>query len=235
MDATFPPKKFNTAPRGCGHATGSTLWGMGPSQHLLFTSSEPLEKDDYSGFHHAFDVHKGVQAVRFDATESGDTSALSPDGTTLALFTRGMDGTTHPLRLYDVRRKVEEAYDMEELEKFHVRSIIGDTGDDLEEVNRASFSPDGRLLAVARSDNALHVYDVRALSRGPLCQLEHHDSDNASGGGFGVVAASWIQGRSRIGIVSGGNDGESLDLVKRSGSDFSTRLRTAVGASTRRE
>lgn len=210
IDTHFPFKRFHVAPRGSGHATGSTLWGMGPSKHLLFTSSEPTEKDDYSGFHHAFDTCRGVQAIQFDATESGDAAALSPDGTTLVLFTWGQN-STHPVRLYDVRRKLKDAYETEELEKFRVQPLISSNRGqgNTEEVNQASFSPDGRLLAVARNDNALHIYDVRALSRGPLCRFEHHDSDAVGGGGFGIVAANWIQGRDRIGIVSGGNDGRS--------------------------
>jgi WD40 repeat protein len=210
IDSHFPFKRFLVAPKGSGHAAGSTLWGQGPSKHLLFTSSEPTDKDDYSGFHHAFDACKGAQAVQFDATEAGDAAALSPDGTTLVLFTWGKD-STHPVRLYDVRRKQRVAYETEELEKFQVRPVIGSSQGvgDTEEVNQASFSPDGRLLSVARNDNALHVYDVRALARGPLCRFEHHDSDAVGGGGFGVIAASWLQGRDRIGIVSGGNDGRS--------------------------
>lgn len=201
IDADLPFKKLYVAPRGSSHAAGSTLWGEGPSKHLLFSSSEPTVENDYTGFHHAFDTRRGVQAVQFDATESGDAIALSPDGTTLVLFTWGKNGV-HPVRLYDVRRKEKEAYETEELEKFQVRPHIGE-----EEVNQASFSPDGRLLAVARNDNALHLYDVRALSRGPLCRFEHHDSDTP--GGFGVVAVNWIQGRDRIGVVSGGEDGRS--------------------------
>jgi len=208
IDAHFPFKRFLVAPKGSDHAAGSTLWGQGPSKHLLFTSSEPTEKGDYSGFHHAFDTCKGVQAVQFDATEAGDAATLSPDGTTLVLFTWGKD-STHPVRLYDVRRKLKTAYETEELEKFRIRPVIGSNQGlgDSEEVNHASFSPDGRLLAVARNDNALHVYDVRALARGPLSRFEHHDSDAVGGGGFGVIAANWLQGRDRIGIVSGGNDG----------------------------
>lgn len=213
IDVDFEFKKFRVAPKGpkgLGHATGSILWGQGPSQHLLFASSEPTGKGDNTGFHRAFDTSRGALAVQFDATEAGDAAALSPDGVTLVLFTWG-EGSTHPVRLYDVRRRDHEAYQTEELEKFKVRPLLDSTQgpSDSEEVNQASFSPDGRLLAVARSDNALHVYDVRALSRGPLCRFEHHDSDAVGGGGFGIVTANWIQGRERIGIMSGGNDGRS--------------------------
>ena len=211
IDNHSPSRKLHVAPRGSDHAAGSTLWGQGASNRLLFTSSEPTERGDDSGYHHAFDADRGVQWVRFDATESGDAAALSPDGETLVLFTSGKDNT-HPVRLYDVRRKEQEARATEELEKFQVRPFVNPNQGpgDSEEVNKASFSPDGRLLAVARSDNQLHVYDVRALSRGPLCRFEHHDSDAVGGGGYGIVSASWVQGRERVGIMSGGNDGRTL-------------------------
>jgi WD40 repeat protein len=234
IDVNFTFKKLRVAPAKMSHATGSTLWGQGSSQYLLFTSSEPTVKDDHTGFHHAFDTSRGDRSFRFDATEAGDAATLSPDGTTLVLFTWG-DGT-HPVRLYDVRRKRSEAYETEELEKFQVRPLLdpGQGPGDSEEVNQASFSPDGRLLAVARSDNALHVYDVRALSRGPLCRFEHHDSDAVDGRGFGIVTANWIQGRERIGIMSGGNDGGSPQWIgsNQFRTNSLTRLRTVVGTST---
>ncbi|KIJ65665.1 hypothetical protein HYDPIDRAFT_88648 [Hydnomerulius pinastri MD-312] len=136
--------------------------------------------------------------------------AVSPDGTTLVLFTTGKDNS-HPMRLYDVRRKTKVAYETEELEKFCTRQSFSSSQEPREsqEVNSASFSSEGRLLSVARSDNRLHVYDVRALSKGPLCRFEHHGSDVVGGGGYGIVEAKWVEGRDRrrVGLVSGGNDG----------------------------
>ncbi|KAF8845050.1 WD40 repeat-like protein [Paxillus ammoniavirescens] len=195
--------KFSVAPNGMGHAAGTTIWGDGPSKHFLFTSSEPLRDDvGDSGFHRAFDVLKGVRAIEFDATEAGDAAAVSPDGTTLVLITSG-EGNSHPVRLYDVRRRQGRAYETEGLEKFFPRG----SSQGPEEVTRASFLSDGRLLALARNDNMVHIYDVRAWSRGPLCRFEHHDSDAVGGGGYGVVEIKWIEARGRVGIVSGGNDG----------------------------
>ncbi|KAG9313001.1 WD40-repeat-containing domain protein [Chiua virens] len=209
VDPPFKPKPFYVTAKENNHAAGSTLWGKGPSATLLFSSSEPWNKDEYRGFHRAFDTCRGTRALQFDAPGAGDAAALSPDGTILALFTRGRD-RTHPVHFYDVRRQVKDAYETEELEKFRSRPSVvsGQESDDpIEEVNQASFSSDGHLLAVARSDNIIHVYDMRALSRGPLCRFEHHDSDAVGGGGYGVVAANWMSSRGKIGIVSGGNDG----------------------------
>jgi WD40 repeat protein len=77
------------------------------------------------------------------------------------------------------------------------------------EVVKATFSSEGRLLAVARNDNTLHMYDVRALSKGPLVMFKHDELDAIGSTGYGVVHASWVEGRDRrrVGIVSGGNDG----------------------------
>ncbi|KAF9218970.1 hypothetical protein BS17DRAFT_718917 [Gyrodon lividus] len=209
VDAPAESAKFFVAPKGAGHAAGPTVWGDGPSKHFLFTSSEPLDCDvNDSGFHRAFDVRQNTRVVEFDATEAGDAAVVSPEGATLVLFTTSEDNS-HPIRLYDVRRKLKRAYETEALEKFSIRPSSGSSQElrESQEVNSASFSSDGRLLAVARNDNMLHIYDVRALSRGPLCRFEHHDSDAVGGGGYGVVEAKWIEGRGRVGIVSGGNDG----------------------------
>ncbi|KIJ20946.1 hypothetical protein PAXINDRAFT_66506 [Paxillus involutus ATCC 200175] len=188
-----------------GHAAGTAIWGDGASKHFLFTSSEPQDDVGDSGFHRAFDVLKGVRVIEFDATEAGDAAAVSPDGTTLVLITSG-EGNSHPVRLYDVRRRQGRAYETEALEKFFPRQSSR-SSQDPEEVTKASFLSDGRLLALARNDNMVHIYDVRAWSRGPLCRFEHHDSDAVGGGGYGVVEIKWIEGRGRAGIVSGGNDG----------------------------
>lgn len=77
------------------------------------------------------------------------------------------------------------------------------------EVTKAIFSSEGRLLAVARSDNEVHMYDIRALSKGPLAMFKHDKLDAEGPPGYGVVQASWVEGRDRrrVGIVSGGNDG----------------------------
>ncbi|KAF9240722.1 WD40-repeat-containing domain protein [Melanogaster broomeanus] len=209
MEAPNARAKFHVAPKGTHHATGNTVWGDGPSKHFLFTSSEPPHDGDIGkGYHRAFDVRKGVQIIEFDSTEAGDAAAVSPDGTTLVLFTTGV-GDSHSIRLYDVRRRMKYAYETGALEKFRIRPSFGSNSElrEAQEVNRVSFSSDGRLLAVPRSDNMLHIYDVRALSRGPLCRFVHHDSDTVGCVGYGVVEAKWIEGRTRIGIVSGGDDG----------------------------
>ncbi|KAH7890777.1 WD40-repeat-containing domain protein [Phlebopus sp. FC_14] len=191
-------------------AAGATVWGIDPSSHLLFTSSEPHEPTNDHGYHRAYDVVRGTTALDFDATEAGEALAISPDGTTLVLLTTG-PGDSHPVRLYDVRRKSKHAYVTEHLLPFRTRSLpnVNAVQGECQEVNSASFSSEGRLFAVARSDNSLHIYDVRALSRGPICRFAHHRSDNIGGGGFGVVDARWVEGRDRrrVGILSGGNDG----------------------------
>ncbi|EGN92249.1 hypothetical protein SERLA73DRAFT_191363 [Serpula lacrymans var. lacrymans S7.3] len=128
--------------------------------------------------------------------------AIDARGQNLALFTCGEAGS-HPVRIYDVRRKTGRATSEIELHEFH-------RADDHDEVNCASFSPDGIFLAVGRSDNTLHVYDSRYLGRGPLYRFSHEDpNQGVAGKSYGVVEAQWIMGRDRckLGLVSGGNDG----------------------------
>ena len=167
-------------------------------------------EDTATGYHYAWDAHKCRKVFDLDAKEPGNASEISPDGSILVLITGGPG--LHPLRLYDVRRRIRKAYAREELEPYSERSSSSYNPDDHSGLlEHARFSPDGRLLAVTRGDNRLHVYDIRVLSRGPLCRFEHCDSDVGGGRAYGVVEAQWVEGRDRrrIGIVSGGNDGWS--------------------------
>lgn len=83
------------------------------------------------------------------------------------------------------------------------------------EVKVMSFSPDGVYLMTARNDNEVHVYDRRFLGQGdrgkPLMYV--HDGDDRTTGTsrYGVTEAKWVDGWGGLGlgIVSGGQDGES--------------------------
>lgn len=203
--------KFRVAPNGTNQATGATTWGVESTEDFLFTSSEPPAPDDtVTGYHRAWDTNRRSLAFQLDAHEAGDAIAISPDGSTLALTTSGA-GNSHPIRLYDIRRRDPKAFEKEELESFLERpSSSSDTGEPPDQtVHYTTFSSDGRLLAIARSDNRLHVYDMRALSKGPLCDFRHLDSDGSGGSSYGVIHAAWVEGRDRrrIGITSGGDDG----------------------------
>ncbi|KAI0322687.1 hypothetical protein OF83DRAFT_1048744 [Amylostereum chailletii] len=136
-------------------------------------------------------------------------------GENLALVTRSHVGR-HILRLYDVRRKRRTASDMTSLEAFHFD--YDEHWDS--EVTCASYSPDGRLLALARNDDRLHVYDTRYLNKRPLLRFFHwgehrddavcgRDNDTQKLKRYGVTQMSWVQGwRGRgLGLVSGGGDG----------------------------
>lgn len=87
-----PEAKLRVAPLNTDHAAGTVLWGCGPTERHMYTSSEPRDPEGDSkdkGFHHAHDVSRGVRLFRFDAEESGDTGTISPDGKLLNLFTHG--------------------------------------------------------------------------------------------------------------------------------------------------
>lgn len=194
---------FRVAPNLMDQAAGATVWGKESTKDHLFTSSESSETEDViTGYHRAWDTHKYRIAFQLDAKEPGNAMAIAPDGSILVLITGGPG--PRPLRLYDVRRRNQKAYETEDLEP-----LSSNPDHHSELVDCVRFSPDGRLLAIGRGDNRLHVYDIRALSRGPLCKFEHCDSDVGGGTAYGVIEAGWVEGRDRrrIGIVSGGNDG----------------------------
>jgi WD40 repeat protein len=81
------------------------------------------------------------------------------------------------------------------------------------EVRAVSFSPDGLLLAVARTDDELHVYDSRFMGRSgePMRRFLHWGDDCCPGGDrWGIVDAVWVDGwcGRGLGVVTGGSDGE---------------------------
>lgn len=82
--STLPPKaRLHAAPPNAEHAAGTVLWGCGPTERLIYTSSEPHDLDGegkVNGHHSAFDMSRGELLFRFDAKESGDAGAISPDG-----------------------------------------------------------------------------------------------------------------------------------------------------------
>lgn len=82
------------------------------------------------------------------------------------------------------------------------------------EINDATFSPDGNLLALARNDNVTDIYDTRFLDR-VWATLPHTRSSMTSlpvEETYGVFGAHWVQGRDwgSLGLVTGGADGQSL-------------------------
>jgi hypothetical protein len=86
------------------------------------------------------------------------------------------------------------------------------------EVRAVSFSPDGLLLAVARSDDELHVYDSRFMgrSREPMRRFLHWGEDCClSGDRWGIVDAVWVDGwcGRGLGVVTGGSDGERFHRI----------------------
>ena len=65
------------------HAAGTVVWGCGPTERYVYTSSEPHDSDGEGkdkGYHFAHDISRGVKLFPFDAEESGDAGAISPDG-----------------------------------------------------------------------------------------------------------------------------------------------------------
>lgn len=85
------------------------------------------------------------------------------------------------------------------------------------EVRAVSFSPDGLLLAISRSDDELHIYDSRFMgrSREPMRRFLHWGNDYCLGGDrWGIVDAVWVDGwcGKGLGVITGGSDGEISKL-----------------------
>ena len=76
-----------------------------------------------------------------------------------------------------------------------------------------SFSPDGLLLAVSRSDDELHIYDSRFMGRdrAPMRRFLHWgDECCLTVDRWGIVDAVWVDrwcGKG-LGVITGGSDGE---------------------------
>jgi len=126
------------------------------------------------------------------------------------LCTAADDGK-HYLRLYDVRRKDGKR----PLQHIQLDTLYVDPEHEPREgeVTAVRFSPDGLLLAVARSDDELHVYDSRFMgrSREPMSRFLHWEEECClSGDKWGIVDAVWVDGwcGRGMGVVSGGSDGE---------------------------
>ena len=80
------------------------------------------------------------------------------------------------------------------------------------DVTALAASADGLLVAAARTDNWLDVYDARMLARGPLRRCAHErEQDPRVAPTYGVVKAQWVEGRPwGEGLISGGVDGACL-------------------------
>lgn len=114
--------------------------------------------------------------------------------------------------LYDVAR------DSCKRHTFYAKFCLPFVHDSVYDINLTSFSPDGIFLSFARSDNTVSVYDTRFLpSRGidskqpdPWAQFTHPQNDTALGYGYGITGMKWISSidnRKRLGIITGGADG----------------------------
>ncbi|KAG1774960.1 hypothetical protein EV702DRAFT_973928, partial [Suillus placidus] len=122
-------------------------------------------------------------------------------GSTYVLITYS-ENNQHPIRLYDVAHKSGHSVTKTTLDPSASQVTTF-------EATIAAFSSEGRLLAVACSDNAMHMYNIRALTKGPLARFKHGELDAIGSPGYGAVHACWVEGRDqwRVGIISGGNDG----------------------------
>lgn len=124
-------------------------------------------------------------------------------GFTLVHTSRGPN-RQHILRLYDVARKNGTA-----VKTVHMEAFPGNVNG---EVNSISISPGGIYIAIARTDNRLHVYDSRNFKNGKLYEYKHQGASLVSPGysfSIGVPRAQWAETEyGRLTLISGGVDGK---------------------------
>lgn len=205
------PICLHVTPLDVRQSVGSIVWGHGASADMLFASSESQRQNDYSGFHVAFDPDQRRCVYNFSAKGSGDAMALDPEGAQLALCTAGPDPGVHGMNIYDVRRRDGQ----HPIHQVHFDSFdplsFSRTGSYEGEVTTASFSPDGLLLAITRSDDELQIFDSRFMghSAGPMARYLHWEDDCCVGGKWGIVDAVWVDGwcGRGFGVITGGSDG----------------------------
>jgi len=205
------PICLRVTPQGVQQSVGSVVWGHGASADMLFASSEAQMANDYSGFHVAFDPDQRRCVYNFSAKGSGDAMALDPDGARLALCAVGPDPGVHSMNIYDVRRRDgQHPIHQVQFDSFDPKSFPQSVPQE-GEVTTVSFSPDGLLLAVTRSDDELQIFDSRFMGRsaGPMLRYLHWEDDCCIGQKWGIMEAVWVAGwcGRGFGIITGGSDG----------------------------
>lgn len=191
-----------------GQVVGEIRWGRGRTAGFLFASSEPTDETKYTGsWHRIFDMEGGKTSSRLDLEEAGDAMAVDADGH-LAIVTR-TSRTNSNLRIYDIRDNGYNPTHEIELKPFQLMNA-GDE-DESGEHRDVQFSPDGIFIALARYDNRVHVYDRRFVrAKGLLYDFRHSTVTRINPGlqTYGVSKLEWVSNGSRLGLVTGGSDGQ---------------------------
>ncbi|KAF9069059.1 WD40-repeat-containing domain protein [Rhodocollybia butyracea] len=179
--------------------TGAMKWGSGPTEDILFASSESYNDEMRTGCHKGFDVEGDKVAFKFDLDEDGEALAVDALGERVAICTENRpddsDESTYMARIFDVRRKDGRETSQVELGQSNV--------------NWASFSPDGIYLAIGRGDGHTVLYDSRYLDD-ILYEFAHDDPSRVHPGNnyYGVVHGEWrTLHDNRLGLLTGGPDG----------------------------
>ena len=156
----------------------------------------------------------GSLGSRVEANTGAVLDLFAAAGVQATFFTLGWVAQRHP-RL--IRRIVAAGHEIASHGWDHRRAFT--MGAPAFRADRANMdvtalaaSADGLLVAAARTDNWLDVYDARMLARGPLRRCAHErEQDPRVAPTYGVVKAQWVEGRPwGEGLISGGVDGACL-------------------------
>lgn len=108
------------------------------------------------------------------------------------------DGQKFTLDLYDIARKTKKPTHTLPLSPWSGQHAAP-------QVTWTSFSPDGSLVAVARSDNRTQLFDARFLDR-KLYDFVHDDPMEGTQAD-GISKGEWVQDRAGLQLVTSGADG----------------------------
>ncbi len=210
----------------------AVTWGKEQSRDILFASTASEVWNNYTGFHKAFDVETGKRLCSFDDYGAGECSDVDPRGksppiwknillelylgTEVALATC-TEGQRFKLSMYDIRsRRLTRSVDLDKLHRWYQETDDNRTNPLINKVpsmiNQVSYSSDGVYIALARSDNSVHIYDSRFLDR-RLYNFKHERPSEGTldDEKYGVYQIQWMDcpNTGRTGLISAGADGRS--------------------------
>ncbi|KAI0694345.1 WD40-repeat-containing domain protein [Cytidiella melzeri] len=195
----------------------AVAWGREMTNNLVFATSASETWNRYIGFHKAFDIEKDslLYCIKNDA--GGECIDVSSRGDSLALVTCG-EGQRFELSIYDIRsnlcRGKARNVELDRLPRWYEETEANSADASINKlpssINQVSYSSDDVYVALARSDNSVHVYDSRYITR-VLYRFLHDvptegTLDDAK---YGVYRMQWMDDPNvgKLSLVSAGADG----------------------------
>ncbi|KAI0093147.1 WD40-repeat-containing domain protein [Irpex rosettiformis] len=190
------------------------IWGRERTGNMVFASTASEVWNDHSGYHKVFDAESGAPLRAFNNQNAGECLDVNPRGNELALVTCGTE-QLFELSMYDIRsRELSRSIQLDRLPHWYEENDENRTDSSVNKlpstINQVSYSSDGVYIALARSDNAVHVYDSRFLNR-RLYNFRHNWGSEGTLDDlkYGVYQIQWVDcpNTGKLSLISGGADG----------------------------